>query len=123
MGYCMQQVDSMFTIKAENVEKALEAIKKLTAGYAWVSPDVVNATTLCNAMWAWRWEIVMDNNDVIGISFNGEKLGDDEILFNAIAPYVEAGSFIQMSGEEGMMWRWSFDGKECREQQAVISWE
>ena len=139
MGYYMQQTDSLFTIKAENKAKALEAIKALaervdTDGsggsstgerwYSWVTTsEFVEAESLKEAVKAWRWNLDMDDvGNVYGICFEGEKLGDDEILFRAIAPYVEEGSFIQMSGEDGCLWRWSFDGKECIEKSAQIEW-
>ena len=46
----------------------------------------------------------------------GDALCDDRLLFDAIAPFVKAGSFIEMSGEDGTLWRWHFDGKQCQEQ-------
>jgi hypothetical protein len=127
MGYCMTQRDSNFAIKAEDKEKALEAIKELAGKetihdgsgkhFAWVGTEVfVNASTLNEAMDEWRWEIVEDEDgNVLDIYFSGEKLGDDKILFDAIAPYVKEGSYIEMSGEDGYLWRWSFDGKSCVE--------
>ena len=150
MGYCMTQRDSMFTIKKENKEAALEAIKELAKPekmegkasggrwscgsngkreeifYSWVTTsDFLNASCLEDAIRAWRWCLESDNDsgDVIGIYFEGEKLGNDEILFDAIAPFVEEGSFLEMSGEDGALWRWSFDGKEMEEKYANINWE
>ena len=134
MGYCMTQRDSNFAIKAEDKEKALEAIKELAGKetihdgsgkhFSWVETErFVNASTLKEAMDEWRWEIGEDEEgNVLDIYFSGEKLGNDEILFNAIAPYVKEGSYIEMSGEDGSLWRWSFDGKSCVEKGAQISW-
>jgi len=49
------------------------------------------------------------------IDFSGPEFTAD---FNAIlvqlGPYVCAGSFIVLEGEEGAQCRWSFDGRECR---------
>ena len=55
------------------------------------------------------------------IYFDGEKLGDDAILFEAIAPYVKKGSFIEMNGEDGCIWQWQFNGKTCIEKAATVS--
>jgi len=142
MGYCMEQIDSDFMIKAENVKAALQAIKKLAGKetikdgsgghFSWVeTSDFVKAKTLDKAMDAWRWEITgpepedpeNDPAEFDAITFNGEKLGDDAILFNAIAPYVEKGSYIEMQGEDGSRWRWVFDGKKCKEVTAKISFD
>jgi len=134
MGFYMEQRDTNFAIKAENKEKALEAIINLAGEetiddgnekhFSWVdTKGFVNATTLEEAMDEWRWEIQKDDKgNVNDICFTGEKLGDDEIVFDAIAPYVEKGSTIEMMGEDGVLWRWLFDGKKCREQTPIINW-
>lgn len=122
MGYNMSQEGGRFTIKAANKTKAFRAIKALTGMYAWV--DEGPYATLKAACEAWRWELHenADTGDIDGISFTGEKLGDDEVLFNALAPYVERGSYIEMSGEEAALWRWTFNGKEMKEVYAEVSW-
>jgi hypothetical protein len=143
MGYCMEQQASSFYIKAENKQKALEAIQALAyrvdvdgsggsysggqkteAWYSWVTTkEFFEAKTLPFAVEAWRWQIIEDaEGNVVDIDFNGEKLGDDDAFLHAIAPYVEANSFIEMSGEDGALWRWVFDGDEMEEKQANISW-
>jgi len=146
MGYYMNQRDSIFTIKAENKEAALEAVKALAtkdnrftnAGriasvngrevkvrcYSWVNDNYIDAKTLKEAVSCWRWCLEEDNTgDVIGIYFEGEKLGNDEVLFEALAPFVESDSYIEMSGEEAALWRWSFERGELVERNATITWE
>lgn len=136
MGYCIKQNDTEFTLKAENKAKALEAIKALVDKYtiedsggrhfSWVRiTDFLHTTTFEAAMLSWRWNCEVKNGDVVALYFNGEKHGDDDLLFKAIAPYVEAGSFIIMEGEDGAIWRWVFDGNICNEQHAAITieWE
>jgi len=140
MGYCMKMRDINFFIAKKNHEKALAAIKALKEmedkmgggsisydgnvkrSYAWVTTeDYANAKTLEEAMNAWRWEATLDKDgNIASLYFTGEKLGDDEILFNAIAPYVKKGSFIDLEGEDGTIWRWKFDGKKMKEVTARI---
>lgn len=154
MGYCMSLMDEAFRIPANRKAEALAAIKalandtqamnggeysggkyggqKVNAWYSWVDTDeFANASTLKEAMQAWRWEIIQvpDNSpveaqadDVIGISFNGEKLGQDDVMLRAIAPFVEDGSYIQMQGEDGEIWRWVFRDGQLKEIQANIAW-
>ena len=131
MGYCMHQGESKFRIAAQNRGHVREAIRMMaqyakdarSGHYAWVTTqDLVTARTDVEAFEAWRWEIRIDAHDnVIGIDFQGEKLGDDLAMFNVIAPFVERGSFIVMHGEDGETWRWYFDGVTCKEQTAQVS--
>jgi hypothetical protein len=94
MGYYMRQRSSKFYVVDE--EAALEAIKGLagkeTMGpehFSWVDTrEFLYADTFEEAMRAWRWET---DSDWKYILFTGEKLGDDNLLFDAIAPYIEAG--------------------------------
>ena len=69
-----------------------------------------------------RLKCVVDVKDEMNsIYFEGEKYGDDDLIFNAIAPYVEDGSYIQMNGEDGAIWRWVFENGKCVEKQATIT--
>jgi hypothetical protein len=133
MGYCMDQGETKFRINAENKAKARQAVDALlketgkmggsssspvggrTQHFSWVDmDDLRTAKTLEAQLEAWRWEADTDEEtgDVVDLHFRGEKLGDDEVLFRAIAPFVVGGSFIEMSGEDGACWRWYFlDGK------------
>jgi len=140
MGYCMDFRDSKFFISAKKKEKALQAIKDLQhrvkegggcsyyggkedRSFSWVTTsEFVDATTLKEAITAWRWQVEEDDKgNVVEIYFEGEKLGDDAILFDAISPYVRRGSYIDMTGEDDCIWRWAFDGKTCVEKAATIS--
>jgi len=129
----MEQVNSDFLILSKNKNRAQEAIKSVAScatlaekNYRWVdNNEVSKSKTLEEAINAWNWEILIDNDsgDVFGISFLGEKSGDEEKLFETIAPYVEKDSFIEMTGEEGEMWRWVFNGEKCFEIYPTVIWE
>jgi len=126
----MRLMEAKFKIARENHSEAFKAIKSLagkeTIGdhFSWVNTkDFVKASSIKEAMEAWRWSPDFDEaGDIIGITFKGEKLGDDKTFFEAIAPYVEAGSYIQMQGEDGEMWRWVFDGKTVKEINPSVTW-
>lgn len=122
MGYYITVRDMDFRIKKENFAPALEAIKKLEP-HGWVD-EYKTAETLEEAMKAWRWEPAIDKNGEIDyLYFEGEKLGDDERFMEAIAPFVEHDSFIEVSGEEMALWRWSFRDGVMKELNANITWE
>lgn len=140
MGYCMTQRDNDFRISSENARAAKkmfkEAYKNAPERRSWSDPtpqvplswiskqEVLSSNTFSELMRKLRWEVEMDDEEnVVGIEFYGEKLGDDEQLFGMLAPFVEPGCFIEMQGEDGTLWRWVFDGKSCEEKSAIISWE
>lgn len=135
MGYHMRQMGESFSLRNENRAAALAAIKRLAgeetiressgAHFAWVrTSDFAQAETLEDALRVWRWEPEVDKQgNIEGLWFHGEKLGDDKVLLEAIAPYVEPGSSIQMIGEDDSIWQWRFDGKTVHEEAARIVFE
>ena len=146
MGYCMSMRDSKIRIPASKHDRCLAAIRALSGRgtayyssgghYSWVrTHEFANATTLREALAAWRWvdpnqDLTNPDNDkskdIEELYFSGEKIGDDFILMSAIAPYVEAGSYIEMVGEGAWLgpgadyWRWYFDGEGCIEQAGQV---
>lgn len=127
MGYRMSVMECNFALKKENHADALEAIKSLAGKetihdssgghFSWVdTKDFLDARHIENALEAWRWEAEFDpDGNINRLCFVGEKLGDCELVFNAIAPYVEENSYIQMLGEDGFQWRWVFSKDGVRE--------
>jgi len=111
MGYCIGQIETFFSIWAANVPKALAAIRALPAGkYAWVDDNFRSISSFESMMDEWRWEVEFDKDqNVVGIEFTGEKMGDDELLFAAIAPFVNPYCFIVMEDQDDhRVWRWVF---------------
>lgn len=142
MGYFMDQRDTKFTIKKENFEAALKALKDLFRDernmpiydwingtkhphFSWVSTkEVLDSESLCQALSAIRWSPDVDSNEDINyITFEGEKSGNENIFFATIAPYVENGSYIGMEGEDGYLWRWVFNNGEVKETTPTIIWD
>lgn len=124
MGYCIKMTDSNFSIKSENFAKALEALKgafkeeNMTISdasgkhFSWVSTKrVLDCDTLEKALEEIRYLSVYDENgDICNLVFTGQKYGDEDVFFNALAPYVEAGSYLCFEGEDGDIWTWAFSG-------------
>lgn len=126
MGYYIDVVDTKFHIPADKKADALKAVQALGkedgGTYSWVNDNFAQQGTLKEALDAWRYTLTEDEDgNVTDITFEGQKLGDDETLFRALAPYVEAGSYLEVSGEEGAHWRWAFDGEKMVEQDAFTS--
>lgn len=71
----------------------------------------------------WPAEIDSDTGDICSLYFDGEKLGSEEEWMGILAPYVENGSYIEVSGEEDSIWRWCFNNGKLETKEAVLAWE
>lgn len=116
MGCCVSQGETVFKIKEENLPAVLEAIRELHGKLygketiPWVHEDFHKKENIKDTLEAWRWAAEFDEEgNIVDIFFSGEKLGDDEILFQQIEKFVESGSFITMSGEDSSDWKWVFE--------------
>lgn len=146
MGYYIDVSVNNVVIPADKVQVCLAAINgmheknvvmsrggggewkagsKADGWYSWVrNPGTEGFSNLLDALGDWRWEATEDVLGSVTIEyFTGEKYGDDELLFTAIAPYIAGGGAIEFRGEDGAMWRYLFEGGEMHEQSAEISWE
>lgn len=128
MGYCVDQLETIFEIRHSNVEEAWNAIKVLFSDglgtindssgmhYAYIdSRRVRNATSFVEAMeLTGRGMEVDKDGNIVDIYLNRSNLGDDDIILSTIAPFVESGSYIVLEGEDGDRWKWKFkDGEMC----------
>jgi hypothetical protein len=60
--------------------------------------------------WDYEWK-GQDKNGYEKLFYSCEKLDHHADMFwKAIAEFIEDGSYIECSGEEGEVWRWVFDG-------------
>ena len=146
MGYCMESKNCNICIPNSKVKHALMAINELhkpevrnkqasggrySGGetlekwYSWVTnpgPDGFN--TIEEAIKEWRYSChTTEDGDVYIDWFDGQKSGDDNIFFEALAPYIEDGGEIEFVGEDGYHWKYCFDGKEMIELEGKIIWE
>jgi len=133
MGYSIQQRDQSFFVPHSRLPAMVASIQDLAgqetirdgSGYhfSWVEQGFDKHDDPNDILRAWRWSPEFDDRGNIDtIYFNGEKLGDCNMLFEAIAPYVKAGSYIEMTGEDGARWRWCFDGTTMTEKTAKVTW-
>lgn len=90
--------------------------------FSWMNnADPDEWETLEDAMASWGYPIETDDEgNVIDIRFHGQKIGDEDQLFDAIAPYVEDGSYIEMTGEDDYVWRWVFNGNRVEEVEGEV---
>jgi len=126
----MQSTDNDFLIKKENFGEVVEIIKNLVqeTSLSFIDEnEVLRSDDIFEVMLAVRWEVQSTtedgNGDIDHIHFIGERLGSDLSIFEAIAPFVEEDSYIQMVGDDASIWRWVFDGRTCIKKKAEIGWE
>jgi len=130
MGYQISSYNNPFTVLQEKQRGALQALKASLCGtgtYSWASDSALKASrTLGQALEELGWDpsYRSDEDDtIIQLRFSREKLGDEDTWLKVIAPYVEAGSYIEVLGEERERWRWVFDGESMREVRARVIWD
>jgi len=125
MGYYMDQRDNSFFLPKEKQQEALQAIKIAGEKNRRIfDSHILQFQTLQEALEAWAWKPEFDEEgNIVAIYFEGNKSGNELELFNALAPYVKAGSFIEMGGEDGAIWRFQFDGTTCFENYPKITWD
>ena len=118
----MSQLYDRFRIPAAAKPAALAALKVAFPH----EDDVRRAEDLEGALAKLRWECESEGfcrqGDVVEIHFSGDVLRSDKMIFDAIAPFVEAGSYVEMMGDDGQMWRWVFDGHNCVEVHPTVTW-
>lgn len=67
---------------------------------------------------------INDNDgNIIDLDFAGENFGSEHCLFQAIAPYVSDGSYLEYHGDDDSVWRWVFVGGELLYIKPKIAWE
>ena len=145
MGYCVNMCPDI-TIPKEKLQDALDAIneimepevvnehgggetarggKTIAKFYSWVSTPPGNKfDDILTAFKEWRYPARLnDKGDLRCTQFRGEKLGDDSLFFAVIAPYVKKGSEVTCEGEDGMHWRYFFNGKTMKEQNGRVTYD
>jgi hypothetical protein len=139
MGYYISLRYSNFYIERDRKEEALRLFKNnmlayvdilgrggsLTAKwFSWTDTAfLLAATTIEEVLDHFGWAPEHDDKEnIIDLYFENEKIGQEDLLFKTIAPCVREGSFLDIDGEEGEMWRWYFDGTDMIEQLGTVSY-
>ena len=118
MSYCVTMTNAQFFIAEDNKYEAYKAYRMSFLGSRSLPIHSIED--------ALKYSGYIAENDaednIIGLEYNGEKFGDEEKLFEIIAPYVQSGSFIEMMGEDHSMWRWVFTDGTLEEITPKIEW-
>lgn len=117
MGYDICQRDSSFCIHRENFAGLVKtAIRRF--------PELFDEMSSVREIFReFDFEVYKGaDGNLDDIIFTGEKAGSEDELFEAIAPFVEAGSSVSFYGEDGCIWQYCFDSKRCRNESPLLIW-
>lgn len=136
----------------EAAQRLMEAVQERGGGgsykpdgtairhYSWVNTETCLAAIerhdLATFLNEWRYDtnlgdgltpmeqLAAEGNyqDIYVTCFTGEKWGDDEHLWQALAPYLNADAVAEFRGEDGHLWRYVFDGTGFVEETGKIVW-
>lgn len=124
MGYVAYSNEAKFFMKQECAEDALAALKALFENITqigWVADtDIKDCDTFEDAMYECGFELEADDEIFYHICFVDEKWSDNDRFLQAIAPFVQPGSYIQMVGEDGTIWREVFENGTCNTKVAEL---
>ncbi len=108
------QLDNNFRIAREKHEAALAAVRSLVGKetihsatgphFSFVPTDwLTRANTLHAALLEWGWLAEDDpsTGDIAELYFERERWGDDVLLFQVIAPFLDDGSYIVLALDTG----------------------
>ena len=132
MGYCVEMKECEFFIKKENIDKAFNTLREYAKtkienkeSLSWIDlHGIAYSETLTEALESCDFDVLYnDNGDVYDVDWISEKLGDHDVILNVIAPYIEDGSYLEMYGEDGDIWRWCIKDNKCYWKTPKIIWE
>lgn len=117
MGWYMKSTKSKFFLPVEDRMDAHNAAIEALEGE--------DGLDLIEVLQHHGFEVVCsDKGDISGLSFpTSSSFGTEHDLLQAIAPWVEEGSFIEMTGEDDSVWRWYFDGLNCQHQPGRVVYD
>jgi len=130
MSYSVTFRDGSIAIRASAKPAALAALVSLAASRTIAGDDrerlcpaVLCATTLATALSAFGWDSCSDAAGAIVHAWMiGDNLGYSEAMFRALAPHIEPGSYVEFIGEDGDIWRWTFDRRHVIETYPDFVW-
>ena len=131
MGYDVFFRESRFFMAAEDKPKALEAILADPELQEILKPHLTMTRAIeqqapCRLedalQWIGNWSVDADDQgNLINLVFDGDQAREAmSLVLECIAPWVKPGSYVVLEGEDGLIWRWYFNGKTIIEQYARL---
>lgn len=116
MGSALRQGSTKFTMKKEAERAALRALRDADpdASFSVAKEELERAKSIDDALAAFGWHVLRGGDDasIRGLRFEGEDYqGNEEPLFEILAPYIEPGSVIDIWLENDTPKRFKFTGR------------
>jgi hypothetical protein len=128
MGYYVTLTQASFTIPADKLGDAFEALKELNkrdelksggsygelpdgtyghtqSWFSWMDPEYDKTLKSAREILEALGFTVEDFNGGLTITAYDDKIGDEEHFIRALAPFVAEGSHLDWKGEDGTLWR------------------
>ena len=91
--------------------------------FSWMPANLRELKTLPEVLDALGFGCHVEDGGDLLIETYDSKIGQEDIFFEVLAPYLHPSSVIEWRGEDGYQFRWVFENGVMRLQEAVISWE
>ena len=111
MGYNVNTRGVNFTIPADKLEAATEALNKHKG-----NDEMETAEEILREIGFKECEITATGD--LELNWYQGKSHDEEEYLVALAPFVPAGSYVNWEGEDGQHWQDYFDGEGGHEQKS-----
>lgn len=137
MGYYITTEDVEFTIPSANLPAAWEALVDLNTNPDYAHLKQSGSRDDTAFMWAYpnyheAFSTVADVFQMLGfetytspewdfeiVGYDG-KAGDEKLFLQAVAPYVDPGSFLHFRGEAGEHFRYLFSEGDLIEEEGFV---
>lgn len=93
--------------------------------YSWVDTKTcLEATQLITVIRQFLEESSQDETDPLTFYLSeSNKMGQEQDLFEVLAPFIEPNTNVEWTGEDDSHWRWKFTGDVLIVQDGVVSYE
>jgi hypothetical protein len=141
MGYYVNTTDCRILVKRENADKALLALVKFNdendekknggsfgpdgakeKWFSWMPKDFREFDTFGKFLSSLGFSYFENEEMDYVLTGYSDKAGQEDLLLEAIASFIEDGSFAEWSGEDGERWRWDFKGGKMTIRNGVVTW-
>lgn len=129
MGYEIDVEKIVFGIRKEKFQDVLKAIAGIPYRLSWTEykriQELAAGSDITGMFEELMWPVEFDSEgNIVSMECAApdHKQGDEAGWMERIAPYVDSGSYIQVHGEDGDLWRWVFKDGKFHEVRPMISW-
>jgi hypothetical protein len=137
MGYYVSTVSSKFTFKpGTDLTTVLQDVQKNmfsdrngkdiadVAWYSWTNSRECRAATDIYQIIEQFFETVDIADDRMSFEvYVDNKIGQEDVLLEFLAPYLEDGSHLRYRGEDGDLFGWRVQDGALLEERATVTWD